>query len=122
MHETIIASSGEEREHTFSAVLDFRVAEEKALNGLLIASARPSLLGGLGGLANVTVTSYETMLLDKEKYGAIFRILDGVQVDEDHLANEDLQSSGPRHDNTGKCSVRQPSRGKGRAGAAVRFG
>jgi trimethylamine--corrinoid protein Co-methyltransferase len=72
--------------HTSSAVLDFQAAEEKALNGLLLASARPSLLGGLGGLANVTVTSYESILLDNERYGAIFRILEGVQVDADHLA------------------------------------
>ena len=72
--------------HTSSALLDFQGAEEKALNGLLIASARPSLLGGLGGLANVTVTSYESILLDNERYGAIFRILEGVQVDADHLA------------------------------------
>ncbi len=74
--------------HTSSAVLDFQAGEEKALNSLLIASARPSFLGGLGGLANVTVTSYETILLDNERYGALFRILDGIQVDEDHLAFE----------------------------------
>lgn len=72
--------------HTSSAVLDFQAAEEKALNGLLIVSARPSLLGGLGALANVTVTSYETILLDNERYGAMLRILEGVQVDGDHLA------------------------------------
>lgn len=35
--------------HTSSAVLDFQAAEEKAINGLLLASARPSLLGGFGG-------------------------------------------------------------------------
>jgi trimethylamine--corrinoid protein Co-methyltransferase len=74
--------------HTSSARLDFQAAEEKALNGLLIASARPSLLGGLGALANVTLTSYETIVLDNERYGAIFRILEAIQVDEDHLALE----------------------------------
>lgn len=74
--------------HTSSAVLDFQAGEEKALNGLLIASARPALLGGLGALANVTVTSYETILLDNERVGALLRILQGVQVDADHLAFE----------------------------------
>jgi trimethylamine--corrinoid protein Co-methyltransferase len=74
--------------HTSSARLDFQAAEEKALNGLLIAGARPSILGGLGALANVTLTSYETILLDNERYGALFRILEGVQVDTDHLALE----------------------------------
>jgi trimethylamine--corrinoid protein Co-methyltransferase len=74
--------------HTSSAVLDFQAGEEKALNGLLIASARPAMLGGLGGLANVTVTSYEAILLDNERLGALLRILQGVQVDADHLAFE----------------------------------
>lgn len=72
--------------HTSSAALDFQAGEEKSLNSLLIASARPSLLGGLGALANATTTCYEAILLDNERYGAIQRILDGVQVDEDHLA------------------------------------
>ncbi len=72
--------------HTSSASLDWQAAGEKALNQLLIASARPALLGGLGGLANVTLTSYESIVLDNELYGAIGRILEGVQVDDDHLA------------------------------------
>ncbi len=71
--------------HTSSAKIDYQAADEKALNTLVIASARPSILGGLGGLANVTLTAYETIVLDNERYGAILRILDGVQVDEDHL-------------------------------------
>ena len=79
--------------HTSSAALDLQAADEKALNSLLIASARPSLLGGLGALANVMVTSYETILLDNERYGAILRILEGVQVDEDHLAFDVIAES-----------------------------
>jgi trimethylamine--corrinoid protein Co-methyltransferase len=72
--------------HTSSATLDFQAAEEKTLNSLLIASARPSLLGGLGALANVVLTSYETILVDNERFGAMLRALEGVEVDEDHLA------------------------------------
>jgi len=72
--------------HTSSAVPDFQAGEEKALNSLLIASAHPSLLGGLGALANLMVTSYETILLDNERNGALLRALRGVQVDPDHLA------------------------------------
>lgn len=74
--------------HTSSARLDFQAGEEKALNSLLLASARPSLLGGLGALANVTTAAYEAILLDNERYGAIRRVLQGVQVDEDHLGFE----------------------------------
>lgn len=74
--------------HTSSARLDTQAADEKSLNALLIAQAQPSLLGGLGGLANVTLTSYETLVLDNERFGAIRRIIQGVSVDEEHLAYE----------------------------------
>ena len=72
--------------HTSSARMDPQAADEKALNTLLIASSRPAILGGAGALANVTLTSYETLLLDDERNKAILRILAGVETDEDHLA------------------------------------
>ena len=72
--------------HTSSACPDFQAADEKAINTLLLASARPSILGGLGALSNVTAGSYEMLVLDDERYGAVRRILDGVAVDDDHLA------------------------------------
>ena len=71
--------------HTSSARVDFQAGDEKALNTLLLASARPSILGGLGGLANVTVGSYEMLVLDDERLGAVRRVLAGVTVDDDHL-------------------------------------
>jgi trimethylamine---corrinoid protein Co-methyltransferase len=74
--------------HTSSARVDFQAGDEKALNTLLLASARPSILGGLGGLANVTAGSYEMLVLDDERLGAVRRILAGVAVDDDHLATE----------------------------------
>ena len=72
--------------HTSSAHLDIQAGDEKSINALLIASAHPSILGGLGGLANITMTSYECLVLDNERYGAIRRILEGVAIDEAHLA------------------------------------
>jgi trimethylamine--corrinoid protein Co-methyltransferase len=74
--------------HTSSARLDFQAADEKAINTLLLASARPALLGGLGGLANVTVASYELLALDDERFGAVRRALAGVKVDDEHLASD----------------------------------
>ena len=74
--------------HTSSARLDIQASDEKSINALLLAQAGPSLLGGLGGLANVTLTSYETMVMDNERFGAFRRILQGVILDEDHLAFE----------------------------------
>jgi trimethylamine--corrinoid protein Co-methyltransferase len=71
--------------HTSSARLDIQASDEKSINALLIAQARPSLLGGLGGLANVT--SYETLVMDNERFGALRRILRGVTVDDEHLAH-----------------------------------
>lgn len=72
--------------HTSSALLDEQASDEKSINCMLIAGARPSLLGGLGGLANVTLTSYETMIVDNERLGAIRRVLGGIALDQDHLA------------------------------------
>jgi trimethylamine--corrinoid protein Co-methyltransferase len=72
--------------HSSAARLDFQAGEEKTWNGLLIALARPAVLGGLGGLANVTLTAYEAIVLDNERYGTFRRILDGVKADADHLA------------------------------------
>jgi trimethylamine--corrinoid protein Co-methyltransferase len=72
--------------HTSSARVDFQAGDEKALNTLLLASARPAILGGLGGLANVTVGSYEMLVLDDERLGAVRRVLAGIAVDDDHLA------------------------------------
>lgn len=74
--------------HTSSTRMDVQAADEKALNSLLVAQACPSLLGGLGGLSNVTLTSYETLILDNERFGAVRRIVKGVSVDEDHLAHD----------------------------------
>jgi trimethylamine---corrinoid protein Co-methyltransferase len=72
--------------HTSSARLDIQASDEKSINALLIAQAHPSLLGGLGGLANVLLTSYETLVMDNERYGALRRIIQGVAADDDHLA------------------------------------
>jgi trimethylamine---corrinoid protein Co-methyltransferase len=74
--------------HTSSATLDWQAGDEKALNTLLLATARPALLGGQGALANVTACAFEALVLDDERYGAIRRILEGVTVDEDHLGLE----------------------------------
>lgn len=72
--------------HTSSARVDIQAADEKAINTLLIASARPALLGGLGGMSNVTLTSYETLVLDDERYASVKRVLQGVALDDDDLA------------------------------------
>ena len=74
--------------HTSSATLDFQAGDEKGINSLLIASARPSILGGMGAIANVTLACHEAIMVDNERYGAILRILNGVDVDEDHLGFE----------------------------------
>jgi trimethylamine--corrinoid protein Co-methyltransferase len=77
--------------HTSSTRLDLQCGEEKMLNGLLVASAGPAVLGGLGALANVTLTAYETIPLDNERYGAILRALEGTAVSPEHLAFEVIE-------------------------------
>ncbi len=84
--------------HTCSARLDWQAGEEKALNALTIASGRPSILGGIGALANATLASYEAILLDNERFSAIRRIMEGLRVDEDHLAYEMIKEGLNRGD------------------------
>jgi trimethylamine--corrinoid protein Co-methyltransferase len=72
--------------HTSSPYLDLQMGQEKALNGLQVALARPDLLGGVGIIANGMATSYEAIVVDNEILGAIFRVVEGYRVDEDHLA------------------------------------
>jgi len=72
--------------HTSSPRLDEQASDEKSINCMLIAHALPSLLGGLGGLANVTLTSHEAIVIDNERLGAIRRVLGGIDADDDHLA------------------------------------
>lgn len=76
--------------HSSSARLDLQMSDEKTLNALLITSARPAIIGGLGAMANVTLTSYDSLILDNERYGALRRVLDGVVVDEVHLGYDVL--------------------------------
>lgn len=76
--------------HTSSARVDVQAADEKAINTLLIADVRPALLGGMGGMSNVTLTAYEMLVLDDERYGAVKRVLDGVAVDDDSLAFDEI--------------------------------
>jgi trimethylamine---corrinoid protein Co-methyltransferase len=78
--------------HTSSTHLDMQAADEKSLNAFLIAQANPAVLGGLGGLANVTLTSYETLVLDNERFAALRRIGRGTAVDAEHLAYPVIQA------------------------------
>jgi trimethylamine--corrinoid protein Co-methyltransferase len=71
--------------HSSSARMDFQSGQEKALNALLIASAHPSVLGGMGALGNCTLTSYESILIDNECFAAIFRALEGTSTADDRL-------------------------------------
>jgi trimethylamine--corrinoid protein Co-methyltransferase len=72
--------------HTSSSRVDEQASDEKTINVMLIANARPSLLGGLGGLANVTLTSYESLVMDNERFGALKRVMQGIAIDDEHLA------------------------------------
>lgn len=83
---------------TDAPLLDVQAASEKAIQSLCIAFARPSLLGGIGALANGTAASFEAILLDNERIGAIRRILEGVTVDEEHLAFDVVRDSAAGRD------------------------
>ncbi len=71
---------------TSSSRLDEQASDEKSINAMIIGDARPSLFGGAGGLANAACASYEALILDNERFGAIRRFLKGIVIDDDSLA------------------------------------
>jgi len=69
-----------------SSRLDEQASDEKSINMIIIADSCPSLLGGAGGLANVSLASYESLVMDNERLGLIRRFLKGIIINNESLA------------------------------------
>ncbi len=81
---------------TDAVIPDAQAGLEKGWVPALAMLARPSLLGGAGGLASYMVASVEQLILDNDILGGLFRVQDGLQVDDDTLAYEVVNRVGPR--------------------------
>lgn len=73
---------------------DAQVGLERMLLALVPALAGADNLSGMGG-AWENAASLEMLVLDDEIYEDVFRVLRGIDVDEDHLALDVLDRVGP---------------------------
>ena len=80
---------------TESKTTDQQAAIEKAMNLSLIALSKPSIISGLGQLETINTASFEQLVIDSEICGMMYRVLKGIDVNEDTLATELIQRIGP---------------------------
>jgi trimethylamine---corrinoid protein Co-methyltransferase len=83
---------------TDAHLCDEQAAIEKLITGHLALMSGAALNGGAGSLSSVGAVSLEQLVIDDDIYGRIFRIHEGIRMDEDTLAEEVIASVGPnRH-------------------------
>jgi len=81
---------------TDSKLPDEQAGYEKMLTLLLTAMAGASFIHhAIGMLENMNIVSYEQMVLDNDIVQLVKRVLQGIQIDPDHLAVEAIQRVGP---------------------------
>jgi len=74
---------------------DAQASQEKILGAYPAMLARPSLVGGAGGLSSYEVVSMEQLVLDSDALGGLFHALEGIPLDNDALAYDAIQRVGP---------------------------
>lgn len=73
---------------TDSKVLDEQAGIERTLLALLPALAGAEIISGAGNLEAVATFSIEQLIIDVELYEMIFRVLRGIVIDEEKLAEK----------------------------------
>jgi len=71
---------------TNSKVLDEQAGFEKAICGIMPALAGSEIVSGAGAMESLSTSSLEQLVIDDEFYGMMFRLVRGVEVNEDTLA------------------------------------
>ena len=71
---------------TNSKVLDEQAGFEKAIGGVMPALAGSEIVSGAGAMESLSTSSLEQLAIDDEFYGMMFRLVKGVEVNEDALA------------------------------------
>ena len=80
---------------TDSVLPDAQAGYEKGRNAALMAIAGATINNGGGMLESNLRVSYEQLVIDDEIYGSIKRVLAGIEINEDTLAMEVIESIGP---------------------------
>jgi trimethylamine--corrinoid protein Co-methyltransferase len=68
-----------------SKMMDVAYGYEKAMNGLTCMLAQPHILSGMGMLGNGVYAGHESLIIDHEIVGILWRLVEGIRVDEDTL-------------------------------------
>jgi trimethylamine--corrinoid protein Co-methyltransferase len=80
---------------TDAKVLDEQAAIERTFNAILPALAGAHIINGAGVLETILSVSMEQLAIDNEMLGMMFRLLRGIQVDEETLARDIISRVGP---------------------------
>lgn len=78
-----------------SKILDEQCALEKAMQTTLAILMSPNILCGIGVLESDNTQSFEQTLIDNEIIEAAFRIIEGIDVNDETLAVEAIARTGP---------------------------
>ncbi len=76
-----------------SCTSDTQTGYEKLANGLLPLMAGADMISGLGGLASLTVASYEQLVIDNEIMRVLRKMIQGVKIDTETLAVEAIAAA-----------------------------
>lgn len=80
---------------TESKLPDMQAGYEKMMNILLPLMAGVDIYAAAGNLATAMCTSYETLVIDNEIVEMCMRILEGINVNLDTMALDEISSVGP---------------------------
>ncbi|MHB1416463.1 MAG: trimethylamine methyltransferase family protein [Chloroflexota bacterium] len=78
-----------------SKTMDEQAAIEKTMSATLVALAGANIISGGGYLETINTTSLEQLVIDDEIQGMLYRVLQGVEVSEETLAEDLIDRVGP---------------------------
>jgi trimethylamine---corrinoid protein Co-methyltransferase len=84
-----------------------QMGHEKTLTALTTALAGANAIYGAGMLESGMGVSYQQLVADDEMYGAIKRVLRGIEVNDETLGVEVIEKTGPRGHFLGEAHTRQ---------------
>ena len=73
---------------------DMQMGIERVLGALLPAAAGADNLSGIGGAWD-NAASYEMLIIDNEIYANVFKAIEGMKIDDEHLALDVIDKVGP---------------------------
>jgi len=80
---------------TDSKVTDEQTAVEKVYNAILPALAGANIVNGAGILESILSVSMEQLVVDDEIFGMMYRVLRGIEINEETMAEDVIRHVGP---------------------------